>query len=495
MGKIYKLSDKNGNVLYPMTIGDAIAVDGATLSKKITTEATQTARGMMSAADKKKLDGIAEGATANTGTVTGVTIKAGDGIKINDQSAITTSGERTISLADSGVDASTYTSVKVDKYGRVTKGENPTTLKGYGIEDAKIVDGTIILGANSITPLSDGSNYVTLNGSQNLTNKTYNGFTLDKACAKDVDDATMSSSSTNLPTSKAVAAYVDSALVSVLKYQGTVTSTSGLPANHKVGHVYVVAEAGTYAGQSCEVGDYIICKTAGTTANNSHWDVINGENQVSDNNPTLNWGTKSTVATVDGTNIHVTMPSNPAANKADKATTLAGYGITDAKIVNGTITLGNTSITPLTEQQDVSGKQDKINVSGILKGNGSGNVSAAAAGTDYLKPVTAVNTPTADTSSVTQIISGVTQTTSGQITVKKSAFTIAKSVPSDAKFTDTTYNDVTTSVHGLMTPNMLTKLNGIEEGATKIVSTAVTNTEYNDSTILSIITSGVMNRV
>lgn len=36
-------------------------------------------------------------------------------------------------------------------------------------------------------------------------------------------------------------------------------------------------------------------------------------------------------------------------NKADKATTLAGYGITDAKITNGTtITLGSNSITPLT---------------------------------------------------------------------------------------------------------------------------------------------------
>lgn len=34
--------------------------------------------------------------------------------------------------------------------------------------------------------------------------------------------------------------------------------------------------------------------------------------------------------------------------KADKATTLAGYGITDAKITNGTITLGSATITPLT---------------------------------------------------------------------------------------------------------------------------------------------------
>ena len=487
MGKIYKLSDKNGNVLYPMTIGDAIAVDGATLSKKIVTEATQTARGMMSAADKKKLDGIATGATANKGTVTGVTIKAGTGITVDNQTQITTSGERTISLAASGVSAGTYKSVTVDTYGRVTNGSNPTTLGGYGITDAKIVDGTITLGANSITPLTDGSNYVTLNGKQALTNKTYNGYTLAAACAKAVDETTMSSSSTNLPTSKAVADYVNGALVSVLKYQGTVTSTSGLPATHKVGYVYVVAEAGTYAGQSCEVGDYIICKTAGTTANNAHWDVINGENQVSDNNPTLNWGATSKVATVDGTDIHVKMPSNPAANKADKATTLAGYGITDAKIVDGTITLGTATITPLTRHQDISGKQNKITASGILKGNGNGSVSAAVAGTDYLAPVTAVTTPTADTSSVTQIISGVTQTTLGQITVKKSAFTIAKSVPSNAKFTDTTYNDVTTSAHGLMTPAMLTKLNGIEEGATKIVTTAVTSTVYDDKTIESII--------
>ena len=489
MGKIYKLTDKNGNVLYPMTIGDAIAVDGATLTKKITTEATQTARGMMSAEDKKKLDGIATGATANKGTVTGVTIKAGTGIAVDNQTQITTSGERTISLATSGVSAGTYKSVTVDTYGRVTNGSNPTTLGGYGITDAKIVDGTITLGANSITPLTDDSNYVTLNGSQALTNKTYNGYTLAAACAKKVDEATMSSSSTNLPTSKAVAAYVDGALVSVLKYQGTVTKTSGLPATHKVGYVYVVAEAGTYAGKSCEVGDYIICKTTGTTASDADWDVVNGENQVSDKNPTLSWSSRSTVATVDGTDIHVTMPSNPAANKADKATTLAGYGITDAKIVDGTITLGTATITPLTQHQDISGKQDKITASGILKGDGTGSVSAAVAGTDYLRPVTAVTTPTADTSSVTQIISGVTQTTTGQITVKKSAFTIAKSVPSNAKFTDTTYNDVTKSSHGLMTPAMLTKLNGIEEGATKIVSTAVTSTEYNDSSILSIITS------
>lgn len=45
--------------------------------------------------------------------------------------------------------------------------------------------------------------------------------------------------------------------------------------------------------------------------------------------------------------------------KADKATTLAGYGITDAKIASGVITLGSDSITPLTSHQDITGKADK----------------------------------------------------------------------------------------------------------------------------------------
>lgn len=46
--------------------------------------------------------------------------------------------------------------------------------------------------------------------------------------------------------------------------------------------------------------------------------------------------------------------------KADKATTLEGYGITDAKIVNGTITLGSSSITPLTSVPSHNQASDTI---------------------------------------------------------------------------------------------------------------------------------------
>ena len=52
------------------------------------------------------------------------------------------------------------------------------------------------------------------------------------------------------------------------------------------------------------------------------------------------------------------------ANKANKATTLAGYGITDAKISNGVITLGTETITPLTHHQSLDSYYTKTEVDG-----------------------------------------------------------------------------------------------------------------------------------
>ena len=54
----------------------------------------------------------------------------------------------------SNMTAGTYRSVTVNDQGIVTAGTNPTTIAGYKISDAKIENGTIILGQNSITPLT-----------------------------------------------------------------------------------------------------------------------------------------------------------------------------------------------------------------------------------------------------------------------------------------------------------------------------------------------------
>lgn len=114
---------------------------GGTLA--LDTAATQSAKGLMSRADKTKLDGIAEGATANTGTVTSVTIAAGTGISVSSTSAITTSGTRTISLTDSGVTAGQYSAVNVDAKGRVTAGGKSIE---WGITGQKVPSDSLMVG-------------------------------------------------------------------------------------------------------------------------------------------------------------------------------------------------------------------------------------------------------------------------------------------------------------------------------------------------------------
>ena len=60
-----------------------------------------------------------------SGTVTSITLNATSPIAIDNSTAITTSGTRTISHANSGVTAGTYDSVTVDAKGHVTGGTNP----------------------------------------------------------------------------------------------------------------------------------------------------------------------------------------------------------------------------------------------------------------------------------------------------------------------------------------------------------------------------------
>ncbi len=49
--------------------------------------------------------------------------------------------------------------------------------------------------------------------------------------------------------------------------------------------------------------------------------ALQGHQSVTDGNPTLAWGTTSTVGTVGNTNLRVTMPSNPASGKQDAVST------------------------------------------------------------------------------------------------------------------------------------------------------------------------------
>ena len=88
----------------------------------------------------KELEAFLDGLTESDNLAELLALKADKTITISAGTGLTGGGNlsanRTLSLATTGVNAGTYTKVTVDTYGRVTVGNNPTTLAGYGITDA-----------------------------------------------------------------------------------------------------------------------------------------------------------------------------------------------------------------------------------------------------------------------------------------------------------------------------------------------------------------------
>ena len=116
----------------------------------------------------KELEAFLDGLTESDKLANLLALKADKTITISAGAGLTGGGNlsanRTISLATSGVKAGTYTKVTVDTYGRVTVGDNPTTLAGYGITDA-------------YTQVQADKKFVTLATDQAITgNKTFTNF-------------------------------------------------------------------------------------------------------------------------------------------------------------------------------------------------------------------------------------------------------------------------------------------------------------------------------
>ena len=116
----------------------------------------------------KELEAFLDGLTESDNLAELLALKADKTITISAGTGLTGGGNlsanRTLSLAASGVKAGTYTKVTVDTYGRVTVGDNPTTLAGYGITDA-------------YTQVQADKKFVTLATDQAITgNKTFTNF-------------------------------------------------------------------------------------------------------------------------------------------------------------------------------------------------------------------------------------------------------------------------------------------------------------------------------
>ncbi len=282
-----------------------------------------------------------------------------------------------------------------------------------------------------------------------------------------------------------------SALTSALVYKGTVDAKYALPTkNVKIGDVYVVAAAGTFAGQTCEPGDMIIAQTAsdaeGTPA--PTWTVvqtnINGavtstENLIAsklivgNNNKSIKVATGSglvkltegVVSYDNNTYLTTASASNIYAKKTDlssyltsvpKATTTAVGGGKVVNVYNATAKLTNTD--PTVSNVTLYGLQiDK-----------DGNFYTP------VKNAAAYSLPTASNTVLGGIKTGFTQNNTEHqypVSVNGSSQAFVKILP------------VTSSADGLMSGTDKTKLNAMQT-PTVITTSELDLCGYADHTTL-----------
>lgn len=88
-----------------------------------------------------------------------------------------------------------------------------------------------------------------------------------------------------------------------------------LPDTHEEGWTYLVVTAGTYAGQLCEKGDFVICVSSGESASDLDWTVVQGNTFSTLPTPTALDEGKIIAVGADG---NYALINNPADNKLDK---------------------------------------------------------------------------------------------------------------------------------------------------------------------------------
>lgn len=229
------------------------------------------------------------------------------------------------------------------------KADKATTLAGYGITDAKIEGGVITLGENTITPLTAHQSLAeyakTAEVTQAITNATKDKA--DKAttlAGYGITDAKIDAGVITLGNNTITPLTEHQSLVEYAKTADVESKINTAVESLKNGLVEVVAVL-PETGEAGKI--YLVANGESGTNRYTEYVYTNGAFEI--------LGELKLDLTPYAKTSEVTQAiANATQNKADKATTLAGYGITDAKIADGVITLGNQTITPLTEHQSLA---------------------------------------------------------------------------------------------------------------------------------------------
>lgn len=236
------------------------------------------------ATEKSKLAGIAAGAEVNQNAFSNVkvgstTVAADaktDTLELAAGSNVTltpdaTNDKVTIAATNTKNTAgSTDSSSKLYLIGATSQGANPQT---YSNSNVYTTNGTLYAQYFNGVSLDKGSSGLVIAGDDGqvlVPSGAY--YDLGDACEKGVDTSIASgSTSTNVPTTAAVASFVASQVAGALEYKGAVSAESSLLNTAlKKGWYYIVSMPNstttsiTIGGVQCEAGDMVFVRTAGT---------------------------------------------------------------------------------------------------------------------------------------------------------------------------------------------------------------------------------------
>lgn len=340
---------------------------------------------------KGKID--ANGAYTKPGTVTSVRVQATSPVTSSVNTEQTSSLNTTIALADNYGDTKNPYSSKTAKYVLAAPADaagvpsfRALTNADVGLENVGNYKAVGVLGGQGLT------NTEKLNARTNLG--------LGNAALKNVNTAfSLTSESDNVPTVSAVVNAINSAIAAsdAMVFKGTL-GTGGNPGSLPVGYYHIgwtyrVIEAGTYAGNQCQIGDLVIAliSRSGSGMENSDWTVaqtnidgaitkaggiINGsltiDNELDANSANIgslvvnddavfnNNLRGNLIGTIDGYTVEKNVPSNAVFTDTVTTVNTTGNGnsVTEISASNGALTVVKGA-TFLTSHQDISGKVNK----------------------------------------------------------------------------------------------------------------------------------------
>lgn len=299
--------------------------------------ATQSANGLLSSGDKKKLDGIASGAEVNQ--------NAFSNIKIGNTTVSADGKTDTVELT-AGNNITLTPDATNDKITIAATDTNTTyTFKG-GTNQFTVTPSNGTAQTVSVTPSI--ANNVT---GSDLTANTIilgNGNSGVKKSGKTIV-TTLGSDDTTLPTSKAVKAAIDALpepmiFKGTLGKDGTITSLPAADASNE-GYTYKVITDGKYAQQSAKIGDVFI-------SNGSSWNLIPSGNEPNGTVTNIATGTGLTGGpiTSSGTISHADTSSQASVSNSGRtyiqSITLDGMGhVTGISSATETVTNTDTKVT------------------------------------------------------------------------------------------------------------------------------------------------------